>query len=146
MAIAAVLSLSFLYLVCRKCTCNLLLKLLGQLLLIIAILLSMFIVQPACILMSSFTMIWLTLLVLAIAIFVLYNLWYLQSCCPLTICDFWQAVIRAMTIAFLAAIILYTILAGGVLPLGLLLTVAFTYAISSIASAQIVINQNASNC
>lgn len=146
LVITALFALLLIYTICRKCSCRVLIRLLGQLLFIIGVLLAMFIAQPACVTVSLLTAIWVTFLVLLIAVVVLYAVWYQRSCCPLKICDFWRAVIQAMTIAIVAAVIFYTILAGGALPLGLFITMALIFAILNIAALQIVINQNAGNC
>ena len=151
LGVAAVLFLLLLWFLCRKCTCKLLLKLLGQLLLVIGVLFSLFILQPNCLILSftinplSF-MIGATIVVFLIAFFILYRLWYGQGCCPVTICDFWQAVGFAMTVAFLAAPLVFVILPGGVLVAGLGLALVLAYLIWNFASVQITINQGANNC
>jgi hypothetical protein len=152
LAISAVILLLLIWAACRKCICRFLLKLLGQLLLVIGVLLSMFIVQPACLQLAlgTFTaltwIILITVVVLLFGYFVLHRLWYGQGCCPVTICDFWQAVIFAMTVAFVAALVVFVALPLGVQALGLVLALLLANSIMNFAGIQININQNAQNC
>jgi hypothetical protein len=153
LAASAVIFLLIIWAACRDCVCAFLQKLLGQLLLVIGVLLSMFIVQIACLQLTlgpPFTpltwIILITVVVLYFAYLVLHGLWYRQGCCPVTICDFWQAVIFAMIVVFAAALVAYLVLAPGVQALGLVLALVFANAIMTFAGIQINLNQNANNC
>jgi hypothetical protein len=144
-AIAALFALGILTLLCRKCTCRLVVRLLGQLVLIAGVLLAMFL-APGCVTLPLLSMLWVTLLVLLIGWVTLFVLWYQRSCCPLKICDFWRAVVQAMVVAVIAAVVVFTALAGGASAIGLAISVALAFAILTLASLQVVMNQNAGNC
>jgi hypothetical protein len=148
--VAAGVFLLLLLLLCKACKCKLPLKLLGELLLVIGVLLSLFIVPVACLQLSTnpsnalFYIISVTALAFIVGFSFLYQ-WYL-SCCPTTICDFWQAVIFAMGVAFVAAPLVFVTMAGGVAPLGVGLALLLVYLIFNFASIQIIVNQSANNC
>jgi hypothetical protein len=84
---------------------------------------------------------------------VLYVSWYsgFKNTCPLTICDFWQAIKEAFIFAILAAFLVYSSLATGTVP-GLLWThlgfdlLVITLVLIPSANSQITINQNSHQC
>lgn len=121
---------------------------------VIGAILSMFIYQPVCMHLppsatqaqAQLNAVWLTILFLAFGSAFL-TAWVYKTCCPRTICDFWQAIIYAMSVAFVGSAIVFTFLQpGGVTAIGLAVAVALIYAIIGIATAQIVINQNNNKC
>jgi len=153
-AIAAGAFLLLLFVFCRKCVCGFWLKMLAQLLVIIGAVMFMFVPpQPNCTQPLPFptpwTALWAALLVLIIGVFpLLYASWYqqLKTVCPLTICDFWQAIKDAATIAILAAFLVFSFLGVfvTVTHLGFALLVITLLLIN--VNHQIVVNQNAHNC
>ena len=149
--IVAASSLLFILLACRKCMCSLPLKLLGQLLLITGVIFAEFILQPVCVQFAATPPVSLARAILFAVAFLffgfleLYLLWYLEGCCPVTICEFWQAVSETMIVAFLAATIVYAALQPlGMLPAGWGVALALAYAIMTYANLRIAVNQN--NC
>lgn len=160
-AIAAGIFFGLLYLCCRKCVCGFFVKMLGQLLVIVGGILFMFVLPANCMQPFPFTTPFAALvfaaLILVIGVAgVLYASWYLsppgfKNICPLTICDFWQAIKEAFIFAILAAFLVYSSLAMGTPPgllwthLGFDLLVIILVLIPS-ANSQITINQNAHQC
>jgi hypothetical protein len=152
-AASAGVLLALLLLICRKCVCALLARLLGQLMVMVGVLLFMFWLPPVCVQPAPFpspsSVLSLALLTLLAGAFgVLYGSWYQQqkNVCPLTICDYWLALQEALTIAVLAAILVAGALGPGLtisgLGLGLLV---ITVALISV-NHQILHNQQTGNC
>ena len=156
-AISAGIFLVVLFLLCRRCICGFLVRMLGQLLIIIGAVLFIFVLPVNCTqpfpFTTPFTAFFVASLVLTIGVFaVLYASWYLsppgfKDICPLTICDFWQAVKDALIFAIIAAFLVYGSLVAGLLwtHLGFDLLV-ITVVLIPIVNSQIMINQNAHNC
>jgi len=137
--------LLILWLACRKCMCDLLLKLLGQLLMVLGVIFSMFILQTNCFSPSMTAMILLTAALLWFGYLILRG-WYGQACCPVSICDFWRAIIDAMLVAFVGALLVFLILQGGVAAFGIGLALLLAYLIMAYASLQVTNNTAANNC
>ena len=141
-----VLLLVLLLLDCKKCTCMLLIKLLGQFLLVLAVLVCLFVFPPRCIVLTvkypMFLVIVAAAALLGLGFLVLWRIWYGQGCCPVFICDFWKAVVRAMTVAFAAAIFVYAVLSPPILPANLLLALIVLMFILYLANIQ----ANANKC
>ncbi|HJX82996.1 MAG TPA: hypothetical protein VJ723_01485 [Candidatus Angelobacter sp.] len=152
-AITAGASLLILYLACRKCVCGFWRKLLGQLLTNVGAILFMFVLplnctQPVPFALPFYAFGAALLCLLVGASFVLYNLWFgfLRNQCPLTICDYWQAIKDALTVAILSAVLVYVSMGLGatIVHLGLALLVISLLLILS--NQEILINQNANKC
>jgi hypothetical protein len=156
-AITAGITFGLLILFCRKCICGFFLKMFAQLLIIVGAVLFMFVLPLNCMqplpFPTPFSALGLASLVLVVGVFgVLYASWYnsppgFKDICPLTICNFWQAVKDALLFAILAAFLVYGSLAMGLLwtHLGFDLLVITLILIPSVDS-QIIINQNAHKC
>lgn len=153
MTLTALISLALAYLLCRKCVCAFLLKRLSQLVFMTGLLLIMYIALPVCTQPVPFptplaAMGASLLLILIGGIALLYGSWYGQNryVCPLTICDYWQAVKEALTIAILAAFLVFGSLAGGVILSALGLCLLVISLLLTFTNQQILINQNQGNC
>jgi hypothetical protein len=79
---------------------------------------------------------------LGLGFLVLWRVWYAQGCCPVFICDFWKAVILAMTVAFAAAVFVYAVLSPNTSPASLLLALLVCIFILNLAGIQ----ANANRC
>jgi hypothetical protein len=160
LAISAGIFLLLLYLFCRKCVCGFLVKLFGQLFVIVGAVLLMFVlptILPALINCAQpfpfpgpFAALWAAMIAMLIgAAGLLSGGWYLQykAICPLNICDYWQAIKNALILAVLVVIIVLVALMGAV-PLvpHALFAVAVILILLVLVSLQIIINQNAGNC
>ena len=153
LAVVAGAILLLLVLLCRKCVCGFLLKLFGQLLVIVGSVTVMYAPPPICVqpvpYASPFTAFSAALLILLIgASGILYGIWYNMNryVCPLTICDFWNAFRDALLVAIFAAFIVGPNVGAGInlSALGLALLVISLLLI--LASQQIATNQSAGNC
>ncbi len=149
--IAGAVFFLLLFFICRKCICAFFLKIAGQLLLIVGVVLLMFYLPLNCAQPLPFATPGMALgfaLVLILLGAILLAVWYFtfNPVCPLNICDFWGAISYSMTVAIFVAITVYIPLATGVTPthLGFCLLVVLGLLLTS--NSNIIINQNAGNC
>jgi|GEM_PF-3331115 len=152
-AITATVFLVVLYLICRKCVCGFTVKLLGQLLLIMGVVLFMFVLPANCTQSVPFStpvmaLALAMLLLLGGGVALLYVLWYqqLSNNCPLNICDYWRAISDALIVAIFVALLVFASMSTGltVIHLGIALLAISLLLIMS--NQQIQNNQNAGNC
>jgi hypothetical protein len=151
--IAAAVFFAILYVWCRKCLCGFLVKLFGELFVIVGMVLVMFVLPANCTQPSPFAapyvVLWAVLVALLFGAAALLNGgWYqqLKAVCPLNVCDYWQAVKDALTIAVVVALVVFFSLGTGVslTHLGLALLVILISLI--LVNQQIQINQSAGKC
>jgi hypothetical protein len=146
-------SLLILYLFCRKCVCGFWWKLIGQLFTNVGAILFMFVVKPlnctqalpSPTFPTASNALGLALLFLVVgALFVLYNWFgYFETRCPLKICDFWQAIKDALTVAILSAVLVFASMAGGVTPTHLGIALLVIIVLLILCNQEIIINQQA---
>jgi hypothetical protein len=145
-------ALVLIFFLCRKCECGFPWKLLGQLVIIVGVVMSIYVLPGSCVpLGTPGTALWAVLVVLLMGIFgLLYGSWYLpfRAVCPLTICDFWGALQEAVTVAILSAAILVfpPLLAGGMSPVNLGFTLLLIAIGLPLIHQQLQSNQHAGNC
>ncbi len=152
-AIAAAVFLVLLYLLCRKCVCGFFVKLIGQLFVIVGAVLLMFVLPVNCTQPFPFPAPFVALGAAVVALLfgaaaLLWGGWYqpLKAVCPLTICDYWQAIKDALILAVFAALIVYFSLIIGVTVTHLGFALLAISVLLILTNQQIQINQNAAKC
>jgi hypothetical protein len=148
-AVTAVLILAFLQLFCRKCVCQFLSKLIGQMFVAIGMVLVMFVIPPNCFGPPIVALGAAVLSVFFGAALVLNGAWYQPNItvCPLTICNYWRAVTEGLIAAFIAAIIVFISL-GSAVPVwpNLFVALAAIAIFMILSNLQEQLNQSAGNC